>query len=418
MNIQGVIPTSVNNDLDVPGVKVGGIIQQSPTPSTSIIKSTTKSETLNPNGLPKIISRRFGCVDKERIYCVLTEGIRRYKDQQLIQVIIADDKKVFSIRNSELRGMILRHQHILARLVTPEEFHTAVENSLKNILRLTQQTGILLSSYAPNENESSLPDEFYRTLQEFSDLMKTRLLTGLEEETKLRKLQLEKLEKTRGFVTAIRSLTDTLQLKSKHKVFDLREKDKTVEQYLQDLNFIRLTSGTSINRSLNEATKQILQDRNHSKCLESKMKKDIVALTTSHSAKLVPDLKEETELRKRKTKMQVELLNWIEKYDEHMGRLQDELENEHHLHNIELNNLKQMEEHFAKLKEEYDIIVEEKHRQQKEAARQKKEEKERLRCCIKIQAAWRGYLYRTGFIGKKSKKDKKDKKKGGKKKKK
>ena len=388
---------------------------------SSMSMGTLQAPVKSANNLPKISTfRRFGCPDMERIYHVLKESIRRFEDQQLVQCIISDDKKIFSIRNTDLRGMLLKHQHLSARtkFSSDEECEFAIHDSLKNILRFTQQTGVLLSSYASNEQIPASLIKFYSVLEEFSELMKTRLLTGWQEETKLQKLQLEKLEKTRHLVTAVQTLTETLNEKSNAAVLDLASKDKIVQGYTQDLKSRLLIAETNNKEVLKEATKEILKTQGHMNGLQSKMQKDIISLSNAHATQIKPDLLEEGELRKRKTKMYVELMNWIDKYDEHMGRMQDELEDLRFLHSIDLKNLAEMDERFAALKTEYDIIVEEKRRILEEETRRKKEELEQSRCCLKIQAVYRGHLHRTGFYEKKGKKDKKGKKKGGGKKKK
>ena len=98
--------------------------------------------------------------------------------------------------------------------------------------------------------------------------------------------------------------------------------DRTVQEYAHDLSLVRLGADNEQNRRLNKATKEILSNQNHLAGARIRLKKDLEDLKKAHSAQQKPHLEQETELRKRKMKMQVELQNWINKYDEHMGRLQ------------------------------------------------------------------------------------------------
>ena len=97
--------------------------------------------------------------------------------------------------------------------------------------------------------------------------------------------------------------------------------------------------------------------------------------------------------------------------------IQKELETLQALHNIDSVKLKDVEEHFAEVKEAYLAITKNQRLKTEELSRQKKELDERVKCSTKIQAIWRGHLQRTGFTQKKTKKENKKggKKKGGKK---
>ncbi|MGH0183818.1 UNVERIFIED_CONTAM: hypothetical protein FKN15_012675 [Acipenser sinensis] len=114
----------------------------------------------------------------------------------------------------------------------------------------------------------------------------------------------------------------------------------------------------------------------------------------------------------RKYKVETEIENWIQKYDADMGEKQVELEQLHAVYTEEQGELKELEEHFAVLDQEYSQIMEERH-----LAREKKEQEERelvlmIRAATRIQALWKGYKVRKMMKSKKGKKGKGKKGKG------
>ena len=76
------------------------------------------------------------------------------------------------------------------------------------------------------------------------------------------------------------------------------------------------------NKTLNEATKQILSDVKSSEAQRSRLLQNIIEKQKEMMTTMNPNQSEESKMRKRKMKMHVELQNWFNKYDDNMCRMQ------------------------------------------------------------------------------------------------
>ena len=89
----------------------------------------------NPSARLKPIKRRFDRIETERVYRVIEDGMMKHEEQKSLLSIISDDKKLFSLRDAELRDLVLKHQHLVHQFNLDESRAVDVKNSLKNILR-------------------------------------------------------------------------------------------------------------------------------------------------------------------------------------------------------------------------------------------------------------------------------------------
>ena len=94
--------------------------------------------------------------------------------------------------------------------------------------------------------------------------------------------------------------------------------------------------------------------------------------------------------------------------------LKDEIDDLNQLHKQDLEEMKQLKEHFAKLEKEHELIMEERLIKREEELKREKYQKKLRMAVIKIQAFWKGWLVREKM--RRKKKGGKGGKKGGKKK--
>ena len=94
--------------------------------------------------------------------------------------------------------------------------------------------------------------------------------------------------------------------------------------------------------------------------------------------------------------------------------LKDEIDDLNQLHKQDLEEMKQLKEHFAKLEKEYELIMEGRLIKREEELKREKYQKKLRMAVIKIQAFWKGWLVREKM--RRKKKGGKGGKKGGKKK--
>ena len=98
--------------------------------------------------------------------------------------------------------------------------------------------------------------------------------------------------------------------------------DRMIQDYQYDINIINLSSVNRNNKMLNLAAKQMLSDTMHQESQEVRVGQEIQHLRNNLTLKMIPNTLEENRLKKRKGKINVELINWVQKYDDTMGRMQ------------------------------------------------------------------------------------------------
>ena len=103
--------------------------------------------TTKPNGtivrkksLPIVslqpLKRKLDKIETERIHRIIKDGVEKIKYLIAVTHIIVDDSKIFSISDSELRFLLLKHQSLLKKYnIGDSQSHIDVQNSAKEILR-------------------------------------------------------------------------------------------------------------------------------------------------------------------------------------------------------------------------------------------------------------------------------------------
>lgn len=83
---------------------------------------------------------RIKDIDRERIQRVIDCAIKRVEEHFALCSIVADDKKIFSLKDFELRQLILKHQFIVNNYKSGEILDIdSLCESLKEIFRYTER---------------------------------------------------------------------------------------------------------------------------------------------------------------------------------------------------------------------------------------------------------------------------------------
>ncbi|XP_012934688.1 dynein regulatory complex protein 10 [Aplysia californica] len=287
-----------------------------------------------------------------------------------------------------------------------------VSHSCKNILRLfalnPAATKIVTSeAHIRDEGGQNIVNSMY----ELRDILMHKLLTTPQEETE-RMAYLEEISKRERHNAAIigrqeQDLKEALDDKEE----EIRKKNEIIKRLQTDLHQIEKFSDENIRRTRAEAEKQEIADSKNSDQKTQKLQAEINQLQTQLNNAVTEHREKEAELRAKKYKVENEVDNWIQKYDQDMGERQDEYEEIDLVYTEEKKQLFELEERFATLEKEYTAIMEE-----RRVARDKRERAQRelallVKSATTIQAFWRSYKVRKALKSKNKKKGGKGKKK-------
>ncbi|RUS72393.1 hypothetical protein EGW08_019853, partial [Elysia chlorotica] len=302
-----------------------------------------------------------------------------------------------------------------AEAAAREKEMSAMENifddhSCKNILRLfsTNPTAMKVVTSEPGVRDEGGQD-LVANMAELRDILMHKLLTTPEEETE-RMAYLDEISKReRQNAAIIEKQEKELKEAIDDKEEEIRKKNEIIKRLQTDLHQIEKFSDENIRRTRAEAEKQEIADTKNSDQKTQKLQAEINQLQNQLNNAISEHREIEADLRGKKYKIENEVDNWIQKYDQDLGERQDEYEEIDLVYSEEKKQLEELEERFATLEKEYTAIMEE-----RRVARDKRERAQRelailVKSATTIQAFWRSYKVRKALKAK-------NKKKGGKKK--
>uniref|UniRef100_A0A8C0H9C8 Dynein regulatory complex protein 10 n=1 Tax=Chelonoidis abingdonii TaxID=106734 RepID=A0A8C0H9C8_CHEAB len=166
------------------------------------------------------------------------------------------------------------------------------------------------------------------------------------------------------------------------------------------------SSESHIQRTKQEAEKLQKGELRVSQAKCAKIQQDIHQLRAQLNVLIIDNRDSELALRKKKYKVEMEIENWIQKYDADMGEKQTEFEEVDAVYTEEKAQLAELKEKYAVLEQEYSQIKEERRRSQEKKERAERELAIMVRAATHIQAFWKGYLVRSLLKSKRKKKGK------------
>ncbi|NXG80321.1 DRC10 protein, partial [Baryphthengus martii] len=365
-------------------------------------------------------------LEMERIITVLDEVIAKLEMSSLIPRVIASLDGFADMLEPEIANSLIEHQklsmemeHLLAGseegiAVRAEEeqgclclLEQQLKCSVRNALRLLLANPSLCQALKSKAGVREAPAEgFIKAFGEFRNFMLERFLTSpAEEEEKVQLMEDISLQikKNTEAITALRAeLAAVIQTQEE----EIQKKDKVIEDLKTSLQDLLKDCEAGIQQIKQEGIKQQEEEQQASRARCAQLQQDIHQLGAQLHALVLEHRASELVLRKRKCRVEMEIVNWIQKYDTDMGEKQAEYEKVHAAYAEEKAQLSLLMEKHAVLLQEYSQIEEE-HRicQQKEEEALKELNIKTL-AATRIQAFWRGYLVRSFFKLKKKRKQK------------
>lgn len=288
-----------------------------------------------------------------------------------------------------------------------------VSHSCKNILRLFNANPaamkVILDVYPSDEG----PQSIVTNMQELRDILMNKLLTNPEEE-KERAAYLDEISKReRHNAAVIEKLEKDLKTAIDEKDEEIRKNNDVIKKLQTDLHTIEKVSEENNRRTRLEAEKNEMADAKNSQQKSQKLQSEINALQSALNNSISEHRELEADLRAKKYKVENEVDNWIQKYDQDLGERQDEYEEIDTVYTQEKKQLLELEERFATLEKEYLSIMEERRVARSKLEKAQRELEMLVKAATTIQAFWRSYKVRKAL---KAKAKKKGGRKGGKKK--
>ncbi|NXF81462.1 DRC10 protein, partial [Sclerurus mexicanus] len=364
--------------------------------------------------------------ETERILTVLDETITKLEMTRLIPRIIGSLERFARMLGPEITGSLLEHQKLSNEvqhlLGSPgeEEIKRAREQclkcSLRHILRLFLANPLLCQGLKYEVQMRRSPaDVFIKAFVEFRDFTLEKILTSSAEEEEKIKFMEEvslRVEQNKETIMALQAeLAAAIQTRKE----EVDKKDKMIEDLKTTMENLAKNCKADIQHMQQEGKKQQKEKvkASHDRC--ARLQEDIQHMRAQFTALVLEHRASELVLRKRKCRVEVEIENWIQKYDTDMAEKQATYEEIHAVYTEEKAQLAQLMEKHTLLLQEYSQIEEE-HRMLKQKEEEKlQEEAKRNHAATCIQAFWKGYLARIFFKAKMKKAKGKGKGKGAKK---
>ncbi|NXV96796.1 DRC10 protein, partial [Calonectris borealis] len=365
-------------------------------------------------------------IETERIITVLDETIAKLELSSLIPRIIETLDRFADMLGPEITNSLIEHQklsnemeHLLASseegdTMRPEEqrgclclLEQHLKCSVRNVLRLLLANPSLCQALKDEAwvKESSA-EVFIKAFGEFRNFMLERLLTSpVEEEEKIQVMEDISLQIKKN-TEAITALQVELAAAIRTRDEEIHKKDNVIKDLKNSMQDLTKDFKAGIQQIKKEGEKQQKEELQASQARSARLQQDIQQLGAQLNALVLEHRASELALRKRKCRVETEIVNWIQKYDTDMGEKQAEYEEVHGAYTEEKAQLSLLMEKHAVLLQEYSQIEEERRICQKKKEQALKELTTRTLAAIRIQAFWRGYLVRSLFKSKRKKKKK------------
>ncbi|NWR79875.1 DRC10 protein, partial [Centropus unirufus] len=395
----------------------------------------TATTTSNIRNMLEPHQLKTDTVETERILTVLDETIAKLEMGSLIPRIITSLDRFADTLGPEITSSLMEHEKLSNQMETLlsglEEGDTVraeeqrgclnlleqrLKCSVRNVLRLLLANPLLCQTLKYGVWERGAPAEvFLKAFGEFQTFMIERLLTSpSEEEEKVQFMEdiSLRIKKNNEAITALQAeLAAAIQTREE----EIHKKDNLIKDLKTSMQVLTEDYKVSIQQMKQEGEKQQEAELQAAQVRCAALEQEIKELGAQFQALVLEHRASELALRKRKCRLEMEIVNWMQKYDADMGQKQAEYDEINAAYNKEKAQLSVLMEKHALLLQEYSQIVEERRRCQEEKERALREEIARNRAATCIQAFWKGHTARI-FVKNlrqkmaKSKKGKKGKK--------
>ncbi|EDV22063.1 IQ domain-containing protein D [Trichoplax sp. H2] len=264
-------------------------------------------------------------------------------------------------------------------------------------------------------NRQKETGDLIATMVELKAILLSKLLTTPNEE-KIKEQHLAHVTQSeRKAGEVIKMLEAELNAAVEDRDEEVSKRNEIIRRLKNDLHSIEKYSEEMNRRTLSEAVKQEAADTKNSEGRRSKMQHDIANIRQTLATITLTHRESELNLRKKKYKLETEVENWIQKYDQDMSERQNEIEEIQEVYTKEKAQLAAIEGKFKTLKEEYDAIMKERRIAREAAEAAERQMAAMARAAIRIQTYYRAFKARRLLQKKKEKLRKKRRKGKGKK---
>uniref|UniRef100_A0A8C3LFZ6 Dynein regulatory complex protein 10 n=1 Tax=Chrysolophus pictus TaxID=9089 RepID=A0A8C3LFZ6_CHRPC len=372
-------------------------------------------------------------IETERILSVLDETIAKLELSSLIPRIIGSLDRFADLLGPEITTNLMEYHKLSKQmeqlLIAAEEedvtnqrgsLHLLGQHlkcSVRNILRLLLATPSLCKAlkyevWAREPAREPATEAFIKAFGEFRNFMLERLLTRPTEEEEMVRLMENislRINKNTETITALQAeLAAAIRTRDE----EIQNKDNMIKDLQNSMEVLDECCKNNILQVKREGEKQQKEELRASQARCARLQQDIQQLEAQLNKQVLEHRASELALRKRKCRVETEILNWVQAYDTDMAEKQAEFEEVHAAYTKEKAKLSLLMEKHAVLLQEYSQIEEERRINEEK----KKQALEKLAvmtlAATRIQAFWRGYLIRSIFKPKKKKKKGKGKGKG------
>jgi len=351
--------------------------------------------------------KRVDCVEAERIMFII--------DQFLAKLLLISGLQAALV--SEVRDFPTPVVELKKALIPLKPNREKIQNLTRDALRELLQRPDLCAKLRANNC-----DNRHRKLN--SEVEKLRIsmfdrLTMKQSEADDQVLFIRKANQKRVETESqIKKIKEDLANVEQEKNDENEIRSEKIESLKEDIKQIEMQCQQNCSNIRAVAEQQKIRYCADSQKVQNKIKDDITPLEIEWRKLIVKHREDELVLRGKKFRMQNELDNWLNKYDDFMETQNGKIAEIQAEYDTEKADMTDLQEKFIKLKEEYDAIMHERQLIREEKERIQKEFEDKTFAAQIIQAFFRGYMFvkyaKTDGKrpGKKGKKDKgKDKKK-------
>ncbi|XP_010002669.1 PREDICTED: IQ domain-containing protein D [Chaetura pelagica] len=288
-----------------------------------------------------------------------------------------------------------------------------LKRSLRNILRLLLVKPSLCQALKHQILVGESPAEvFIKAFGEFRSFMLEKLLMSPVEEEEKIGLEADISLRIKDNTEAITALQAELAAAIQTRDEEIHKKDNVIKELKTSVQDLPKDCKTSTQQIEQEGEKPQQEELEGSRARRARLQGEVQQLAAQLHALEQEHWSSELTLRKRKSRMETEIANWIQKYHTDLEEKQAEYDELQAAYVEEQAQLVQLTEKHAVLFQEYSQIEEERRLLQEKKDQALQEFKTMTRAATLIQAFWRGYFVRTLLKSKKKKKGKGKDKKG------
>ncbi|XP_066151624.1 dynein regulatory complex protein 10-like [Euwallacea fornicatus] len=267
---------------------------------------------------------------------------------------------------------------------------------------------------APSQMTIPYIVDFIRHFEELKEMARIKLyVTGTEEEAREKRLR-QAYKSNIMLTAAIQDLEQQLYIQREQLGNELNKKMEIIDRYNKKIKRIKEDFQMNIEKNIHESEKKMMQE-----CLESEEKQaslnvEAENITKQYQKLLEDDLDEEKQLRAKTMKTQIQLHNWLTKYDQEIGDKQEEFETLKAEYDTEKAAMDELQKKMDDQEHLYNTLMAEKEAEEERLFREMAYKMLINRSARIIQKAWKAYRERKkarkrgkkgkrGKVGRKSK---------------